>query len=146
MTSQRFGPTHFKPSGNSIVASSIFIPILHLPIPGQKCSCFTSLPLCPSPSNRLEPPSTHFLAMSHHPSEVLLLVCNGIIAHQSFVPGSCSPFPVGNGGCTRSKSSPTYFAAKVDMGKLGKYEIGLYIAEKKGARAGSDSMPDTLAS
>jgi hypothetical protein len=146
MKSQRFGPTHFKPSGNSIVASSIIIPILHLPIPGQKFACPTSPPSCQSPSNGLELPSTRFLAMSHHPSEVLLLACNGIIAHQSSVPGSSSLFPVGNGGCTRSKSRPTYFAAEVDMGKLGRYEIGLYIAEKKGARDGSDSMPDKSAS
>jgi hypothetical protein len=32
------------------------------------------------------------------------------------------------------------------MGKLGRYETGLYIAEKKGRRDGSDSMPDKSAS
>jgi len=50
------------------------------------------------------------------------------------VPGSSpsAPLPSGNGGCTRSRSRPTYFAILVDAGKLGIYGIGLNVAVKKG--------------
>jgi len=131
----KFGPFQYSPSGKPMSASSMIIPIFHLPLPGHQFSfsTFCAPLLVPSLANNASSSETSCL-VSHQPSDTLELPWYGVILHHRSVPGSSpsAPFPSGKGGCTRSRSTPIYFAILVDAGKLGTYGIGLNVPLKNG--------------